>query len=45
MGIIYKNGIAYGNQPYIDATLTHQGEAADAKATGDAVSELRQTYE
>lgn len=43
MGIIYKNGIPYGNQPSIDATLTHQGEAADAKATGDAVSELRNT--
>ena len=43
MGIIYKNGIAYGNQPSIDATLTHQGEAADAKAAGDAVSELRNT--
>ena len=43
MGIIYKNGIAYGNQPSIDATLTHQGEAADAKAVGDAVGELRNT--
>ena len=43
MGIIYKNGIPYGNQPSIDATLTHQGEAADAKAAGDAVSELRNT--
>ena len=43
MGIIYKNGIPYGNQPSIDATLTQQGQAADAKATGDAVGELRNT--
>ena len=32
-----------GEDAVIDATLTHQGEAADAKAAGDAVSELRQT--
>lgn len=38
MAIIYKNGIAYGNQRALDATLTHQGEAADAKAVGDALA-------
>jgi hypothetical protein len=43
MGIIYKNGIPYGNQPYIDATLTHQGEAADAKAVGDEIRDVRNT--
>ena len=32
-----------GQDAVIDATLTHQGEAADAKAAGDAVSELRNT--
>lgn len=29
-----------GQDAIIDATLTHQGEAADAKATGDALSAL-----
>ena len=29
--------------PMVDSTLTQQGKAADAKATGDAVSELRNT--
>ena len=38
MGIIYKNGIAYGNQRALDATLTQQGEDADAKAVGDALA-------
>ena len=38
MAIIYKNGIAYGNQRVLDATLTQQGEDADAKAVGDALA-------
>jgi hypothetical protein len=45
MGIIYKNGIPYGNQPPIDATLTHQGEAADAKATGDEIGDVKAMIE
>ena len=33
--------VKIANQIEIDATLTQQGEAADAKAVGDAVGELR----
>ena len=40
-----KNGdhtftVLNGQDAVIDATLSHQGEAADAKATGDAISQL-----
>lgn len=34
---------AQANKTVIDDTLTNTGEAADAKATGDAVAELRNT--
>lgn len=34
---------AQANKTVIDSTLTQTGQAADAKATGDAVSELRNT--
>lgn len=36
----WVNGLK-GKDAAIDATLTHEGEAADAKATGDAISAVK----
>lgn len=40
LNLTLKSG-APGKDATVDATLTHEGEAADAKATGDAISAVK----
>lgn len=52
MGLIFKNGIAYGgngsdilDSMELDATLSIAGMAADAKAVGDAIGKINMYYD